>query len=701
MDPRSTSQSGVLSRLTAALTALLAALTVIVVASPAQAGAEHSPPWRWTKVTEPRTPVPIGSQYDATLSCPAGYRPVSWIWGSSFDNAGTTLTLQGQTLDYANNSGTLRVYNSTSHDDAVDATLNCVNAADIGTVTTKTQAFSHTVGNIGGFVQCNLGDIMIGGSASWDVTGPNTRIDFVAPTSSGWYVTGNATAWIGTLTVSVHCVAGAVASGVHIAQTSSTANPNADGLVSATADCVSGERVATAGAYEHPDGETISATKTLGSIRSVSQFSFETLTSGATVKVTEPNSTTTLVVFAICLPYATPSVEITSGPTGLQGSGDIAFTFTASDPANYDLTFSCAVWRVVGPFSSEFYRLAPCDRSGTNVVTGIEDGSYQLSVSAKNGDFKTDADILSFQVDVTAPSAGLSGQPETPTTATTASFMIDVTDDHPSTTYCHLDGAPETACPSPASYSDLADGLHTFHWRATDTVGHETTGQYTWRVDTLVPTAALTAPSAAFTSAASARVAWSGSDGGSGVGSWQVQWQRARYDGGFGAWSSPTSYSGSTTSHTYTGLARGYDYCFRVRAIDAAGNTSAYSPRRCTSVLLDDRSLAASSAWTRITGSHYYAGTATSGKKHGAVLTRTHAQLDRLALLVTKCSGCGTVGVYVGTTLIAKVSLAATSTRNRQLIAVKPFSYRSGTVTVKILSRRKLVRVDGLGIART
>jgi hypothetical protein len=692
-----------MKRLTAAVTATLMTIAgTVAVAPAARAGTEHAPPWRWATVTNPRTDVPIGTQHDVTLNCPSGYRPVSWIWGSSYDNTTSTLTLQAETMDYANNSALLRVYNNTGHDDAVDATLNCVNGADIGTVTTVTTTVAHVLGNAGGFQACPFASTLLGGSAIWDVNSPQSRIDFVAPTSNGWYVTGNTVPYVThNLTISAHCIGASASSGVHIAQTTSTADPDAQGLVTATAICNAGERVATAGAYEHADGSSIDATKTLGSIRTISQFSSKPLTSSASVKATEPNTTTTLVVFAICLLYSTPVVTITEGPSGQLTTSDIAFTFTATDPAGYQLTFACEIYRLDD--NSHFYQpyaSAPCVPGTSNAVTGLPDGAYFLSVNATNGDYRTGSAASYFSIDATGPVVAVSGKPDNPTTSTSASFTVTATDVHPGTTYCHLDSESEHSCPSPAAYSGLADGVHTFQWLAVDSLGNQTTGSYSWRVDTIAPTASVTAPTAPFTMS-TATVKWTGADAGSGVANWQVQWQRAPYNGGFGAWSSPATFAAGTLSHTYTGLARGYDYCYRVRSVDRAGNSSAYSTSRCIAVVLDERSLTVSSGWTINTSSAYYGGSAVSSKHVNATLKRTGAQLDRLALLATKCPTCGSVGLYVSGELIGKVSLHATTLRNQQLIKLPVFSYRTGTVTIKVLSSGKLVRIDGLGISRT
>jgi hypothetical protein len=410
-------------------------------------------------------------------------------------------------------------------------------------------------------------------------------------------------------------------------------------------------------------------------------------------EITSGTASTWLVAEALCAPVSKPAITMTQPPpSGVIATRDISYAFTATDQAGEDLIYQCSRDSAVA---------APCTPGATNTITGLSDGGHSLVIGVRNDSFQWDTKSFSFVVDTTPPTVSVAGEPADPTSATSAAFTITATDVHPGTTFCHLDAEAEQACPSPASYTDLADGVHTFSWRATDAVGNQSTGSYTWRVDTVAPTAALAAPKAQFAQSPSATVKWSGSDVGSGVASWQVQWQRAPYNGDFGAWSSPASYAPGTLSDTYGDLARGYDYCYRVRSVDGAGNASAYSPSRCTSVLLDDRSLATSAGWARITGRAYYAGTATTTKHHNATLKRTGAHLDRIAMLATKCAACGRVGVYVNGELIGTVNLHASSTHNRQLIKLAPFSYRTGTVTLKTLTSGKLVRIDGLGISRT
>jgi len=220
----------------------------------------------------------------------------------------------------------------------------------------------------------------------------------------------------------------------------------------------------------------------------------------------------------------------------------------------------------------------------------------------------------------------------------------------------------------------------------------------------VAPIATVTAPSFVTTLSSTAKVAWTGSDtGGSGVANYQVRYTRAAFSGGFALWAYPSSWQAlTTTSLTQTGLAQGYNYCWSVRAIDRAANTSAWSANKCTAVALDDRALSATTGgWTRATNSVWWNSTATTTKTLNVTLTRTSAQLDRVGIVATRCATCGIVGIYVNGVLIGKINLYAASTTYRQTLLLPKFSYRTGTVVVKVLTSGKTIHVDGITITRT
>lgn len=75
-------------------------------------------------------------------------------------------------------------------------------------------------------------------------------------------------------------------------------------------------------------------------------------------------------------------------------------------------------------------------------------------------------------------------------------------------------------------------------------------------------------------------------------------------------------------------------------------------------------------------------------------------QTTRLGLVATKCPSCGVVGVYVGSTLLAKVNLAAARTSYANIISLPRISLRTTRVTVKVLTSGKPVQIDGLHSSR-
>lgn len=213
--------------------------------------------------------------------------------------------------------------------------------------------------------------------------------------------------------------------------------------------------------------------------------------------------------------------------------------------------------------------------------------------------------------------------------------------------------------------------------------------------DLTAPIVSLTAPATGVVTAGTTRLAWSGSDpGGSGVASFDVQRANAPYNGALGAWSFSRRLLG--TSATTTTPGRGATSCWYVRSRDAAGNLSALSNRRCVIRPLDDRDLSASSGWTRTTGvSGWYNSSYSSSSRLGATLTRTGVRTGHLELIAYRCPTCGSVTVLLNGTAFRTVSLAS-STSGRVRLALPRFSVRVTTVTLRVATSGKVVRIDGL-----
>ena len=247
-----------------------------------------------------------------------------------------------------------------------------------------------------------------------------------------------------------------------------------------------------------------------------------------------------------------------------------------------------------------------------------------------------------------------------------------------------------------------ADGRHVFF---TSSASNLVTGDTNNAGDVFVHQRDTTAPSnvrittalSAFVKARSVDLAWSGSDP-SGPTTYDVRVRRAPYNDGFGSWS---LFRHDTTSIRAT-LARqtGHTYCFSARARDTAGNQSPWSSSKCTAVPLNDTQLTHTGPWTQKYGTDYYLNTYSQTRTKGARLSK-FVQADRLAVLVTKGPGFGTVGVYLAGDLLKKINLGASTIKKKQLIQVADFAtVRSGTLTIKVLTDDKVVRIEGAGVSR-
>ena len=102
----------------------------------------------------------------------------------------------------------------------------------------------------------------------------------------------------------------------------------------------------------------------------------------------------------------------------------------------------------------------------------------------------SDPTVYTWTVDTQGPPApSLTSTPPAATASTSASFSFSDSDSGVSFE-CQLDGGGFSSCTSPASYSGLGDGQHSFSVRARDAAGNagQPTG-YSWIVKTTVPPA--------------------------------------------------------------------------------------------------------------------------------------------------------------------------------------------------------------------
>lgn len=300
----------------------------------------------------------------------------------------------------------------------------------------------------------------------------------------------------------------------------------------------------------------------------------------------------------------------------------------------------------------------------------------------------------------TAPMSALTGPAWTTSTATLTVGATDA-DDAPGglRRECQLDGGAWTSCAATWRLTGLTAGLHTATARVTDPSGRRSaTAKRSWSVDTLAPTIALNALPSALTST-TAKLGWTAKDtGGSGVGSVEIRYRSAPLNTGFGALTYPTGWRALKGTSLSVTLSAGRHYCFSARPRDIAGNVGAWSAERCTTVVLDDRSLTASTGWTRGSSTAYAYGTYSRASTTGRTLTRTSVQARRIAVVVTTCATCGAVDVYHAGVKLGRVSLYSATPAYRQIrwLPLQAVT-RTGTVVIKTTSS-KTVLIDGLAV---
>jgi hypothetical protein len=164
-------------------------------------------------------------------------------------------------------------------------------------------------------------------------------------------------------------------------------------------------------------------------------------------------------------------VRIAKGPERHTSTADASFRFSSkSDPSLF-------VCRLDG------LPEMPCDDDVS--LEQLGEGPHALTVWGLDAAWNRTAPIVyRWAVDTIPPGLLLSGSPEdgTVSTATTASF--DIWQSEPGAIFCALDGADFLACTTPAVYSGLIDGTHTFEVYVQDRAGNVSiTASRTWTVD--------------------------------------------------------------------------------------------------------------------------------------------------------------------------------------------------------------------------
>jgi hypothetical protein len=162
-----------------------------------------------------------------------------------------------------------------------------------------------------------------------------------------------------------------------------------------------------------------------------------------------------------------------------------------------------------------------------------------------------------------APNTVIDDRPALNSNSSSAEFTYDAAG---ATSYeCRLDAALFAACPNggPQTYSNLAEGNHTFQVRGVNGSGPDPTpASYTWTVDTVAPSAIVDTHPVNPSPGGSAAFGFHASEAG------------AKFECSLAKGIEADVFAACSSGKTYTKLADG-GYTFKVKATDKAGNTGA------------------------------------------------------------------------------------------------------------------------------
>jgi hypothetical protein len=156
-----------------------------------------------------------------------------------------------------------------------------------------------------------------------------------------------------------------------------------------------------------------------------------------------------------------PTVTITSAPGATSQSNAAEVAFQANEAG---VAFACKL---------DAGAYAACTSPAH--LNGLASGAHTFLVRGtdKTGNVGPPASVSWTYVppDTTPPTVAITGGPSGSTTETSASFTFSA-DEAGSTFQCSLDGSGFSGCQSPASYSSLSPGSHSFSVKAIDQAGN-------------------------------------------------------------------------------------------------------------------------------------------------------------------------------------------------------------------------------------
>ena len=274
---------------------------------------------------------------------------------------------------------------------------------------------------------------------------------------------------------------------------------------------------------------------------------------------TDIGSNTGADVVNVTVDRTRPVSSIDSAPADPTNATGASFSFSASEGG---VTFQC---RLDGGL------FGAC--SSPQTYSSLADGGHTFDVEATDpaGNVEAAPQTFTWTVDTAAPNTSITANPSDPSSSTTADFSFTSTEGG-STFACEIDGGGFSSCTSPASYTGLADGSHTFKVKATDAASNTdgSAAVFTWTIDATAPGGGLTDPGSPLRGI----VNLSASPSDVGLGVQQVVFQSSPANAGTWSAISTDSTAPYTAAWDTTAVTDGL-YDLRIVVTDNASNSTA------------------------------------------------------------------------------------------------------------------------------
>ena len=243
-----------------------------------------------------------------------------------------------------------------------------------------------------------------------------------------------------------------------------------------------------------------------------------------------------------------------SNPVVEQGSTTLfKAVCTLADSTTVDCTNSYCGANAQWSCSGHLTQLIPANLAQAQM--GYGSGTVTAALDLGFAPPLTDSELVTV-TDLTPPDTSINSAPPATSNNSNASFSFTCNESSCSFE-CMMDSQAWSICSSPAVYSSIPDGVHTFSVRAIDSAGNvdPSPTSYTWTIDTIAPETLLSFFPANPTRQTTASFVFSCTGGPCAF--------ECKLDGSL--------WSACTAPKNYSGLSRSA-HTFQVRAADAAGN---------------------------------------------------------------------------------------------------------------------------------